>query len=264
MAGLALAAWALSPPPVRAQTGVSMSVTPTQISPLIAAGDQTGEKITITNRSAAAITVTGGPDAAGQPGDGVSVNVQPSHITLPPGAAAAVTVRISVAADAPPGSVRCLVAFRGMPSGGNDISVIGKVGVVLNVDVIRPVVDTSFAAPLLIDGGDQAVFSLRGRNNDRFPVRLTGSVSTGGLLGGASFSVQSGEVAGGQSAVMHDVWHDPPLIGIGWVTLRISSGVGAPAESRSLVIIFPWKFALMLAGLAAAAAGGFIISGRHR
>ena len=248
-----------SPSPSQEKNSVGISVTPAEISPAIAAGDQTAESVTITNRSGVAVTVAVQPDAGGQPGGGVSIAVQPTRLNLRPGQSATVAIRITTAAQAPPGSVQGLVAIQAQPFGGGEIPVGSGVDVVLDVNVIQPVAGAGFSAPLVVDGGEPAVFSLRGSNDNRFPARLDGSVSISGLLSGTGLSGQSRELASGQSADLREVWDDPPTFGIGRVTMRLSAGAGSPVSSTALIIFFPWKLGLMLAGLAFTTTAGFFL-----
>ena len=250
---------ATSPSPSQAKNSVGISVTPAEISPTIAAGDQTGESVTITNRSGVAVTAAVQPEAGGQPGGGVSIAAQPTRINLRPGESAAVAIRISTATQAPTGSVQGFVAIQAQPFGGGEIPVGSGVDVVLDVNVIQPVAGAGFSAPLIVDGGDPAIFSLRGSNNNRFPARLDGSVIVSGLLSGTGLSGQSRELASGQSADLREVWDDPPTFGIGRVTMRLSAGAGSPVRSTALIIFFPWKLGLMLAGLAFTATAGFFL-----
>ena len=250
---------AASPSPSQAKNSIGISVTPAEISPTIAAGDQTAESVIITNRSGVAVTVAVQPGAGGQPGGGVSIAVQPTRLNLRPGQSATVAIRITAGAQAPPGSVRGLVAIQARPSGGGEISVGSGVDVILDVNVIQPVVGAGFSAPLVVDGGEPAVFSLRGSNNNRFPARLDGSVSVGGLLSGTGLSGQSRELASGQSADLREVWSDPPTFGIGRVTMQLSAGAGSPVRSTALIIFFPWKLGLMLIGLAFTTTAGFFL-----
>ena len=244
-----------------AREEVGLEVSPTVISPTIAAGDETTETVTLRNLSGRALGVQARVELAGVEGDGVTAWVEPAEMTIAAGESVPVSVRIAAGRETGARRVDGSILFLAAPAREQDVSIAGQVGVNLEIEVIVPVDQTFFHTPHLVDGGSPILFTVAGRNNGRFPTRFIGGVEYSGLLArDRKLSAGSEELAVGESTSMHLVWEDTPAFSIGRVTLFIDTGVGAPAEEKAWLIIAPWRFLLALAAVALALAAGMFAS----
>ncbi|MCL6105816.1 MAG: hypothetical protein M1309_00455 [Actinobacteria bacterium] len=242
-------------------SGMGISVAPGHIQVNIAPGDQTRESVTLTNTSGSQVMVDVRPQYSSDAGGGLSISASPSEVTMKPGVAAAVTINIRVPPDAGTGERQDGVVFQIQPPRQGNISLAGRVEVVLDENIINFVDRVRWQVPHWLDAGEPARFSVSGRNSGYFPERLVATEEVDGIFGAHLINEQSGQLAIGQSASMQATWHNPPFIGIKRVILKIGAGAGAPAETDTWLIIFPWRLSLALAGLAAATVAGFWAGG---
>ena len=158
---------------------VSIGVSPTSINSTIAIGDGTSESVTLQNLSADEIAVNIHPGAGGGPGE-PAVVTDPGQISLRPGASAQVSIHITVPDDAPPGQWHGAVLFDAASAAERDVSIVGQVGVAVDLDLIRPVTEVSWNLPHLIDSSEPAVFGMAGRNTGNFTTALQGEADIRG------------------------------------------------------------------------------------
>jgi len=243
--------------PGAAADEVTLQVSPTIINPVIVPGDETSETITLTNLSGRELDVQGMVEMNPGGDESIEVGIEPAGMSIAAGQEQSVTLGITVDEDASAGSLKGRVLFKAAPLREQDVSISGQVAVNLDVDVIIPVDQVSFDSPHLVEAGSPVLFTARGRNNGRFPVRLTGGVDYSGLLvRDFSMTAESGELAVGESADMVLAWHETPAFSLGRVRLFLDSGAGAPVEEKAWLIIAPWRFLLVMAAVALALVAG--------
>lgn len=186
------------------------------------------------------------------------ISIEPSEVSLKPGATTQVVIHINVPDDVQTGHRLSAVLFDAASSGAREVSIVGQVGVAIGVDVIRPVSDVSWSIPRIVDSTDSVVFQMAGRNTGNFTTRLIGTAVISGIFGEGNARLQaaSDPVAIGETATLQAIWEDAPLFAIKKVTLGLSSGIGAPIERKVYILIFPWKLILTLSSLLAVAALG--------
>ena len=244
-----------------AREEVGLQVSPTVISPTIAAGDETRETVVLHNLSGRALGIRAKVELSGVEGGGVTAGVEPAEMTIAAGESVPVSVRVAAGREAGAGRVDGTILFLAVPAREQDVSIAGQVGVNLEIEVIVPVDQTIFHTPHLVDAGSPILFTVAGRNNGRFPTRMAGGMEYSGLLArDRKLSAGSGELAVGESTSMRLVWADTPAFSLGRVTLFIDTGVGAPVEHKAWLIIAPWRFLLALAAVSLAAAAGMFAS----
>ncbi len=258
LAGLILTI--LHPAAVSAEAAIQ--VTPAHLSLAMAAGDSTTETVTVRNLSNSPVTVKGNSAAsAAQP----AVTLDPDQVELAPDASATIRIGIQVRPETEPGNTHAAVGLVAVPGDSNEVAVIGQVEVGIDIEVFHPVDDVQWSWPRLIDSGDRAAFSVRGRNAGKAPARLTATINMRGLpFGGGELKMVSQDLAVGQEGEMETVWDDRPLFGLEWTTLTVSAGPGAPVEQKTLIIVFPWKLALAFACVTLTGAGGIFMARRSR
>jgi hypothetical protein len=237
-------------------TDVGFRISPTSINSTIAVGDETNETVTLKNFSTDEIVVNVHAGADVTPAEPI-ISLEPDQVSLKPGESGKVVVRVKVPDDAQPGQWQSSVFFDAGSSAERDVSIVGQVGVVLSIEVIRPVTDVSWSFPRIIDSTDKVVFRMEGRNSGNFTTKLEGDARLAGIVrGDVDLQAASGPIAVGESASLQAVWDETPLFAIKKVTLDLSSGIGAPVEQKAFLVIFPWKLTLMLVLIAAIAATG--------
>lgn len=235
---------------------VGFRVSPTSINTTIAVGDDTNETITLQNSSTDEVVVKAHMDANGNSAE-PNISLEPDQLSLKPGESAQVVVRLKIPDETQPGHRLTSVLFDAAASSERDVSIVGEVGVVFSIEVIRPVADVSWSFPRLIDSSDQVVFGMEGRNTGNFTTKLQGDARIAGIVwGDLDLQVASGPLAVGETASLQAVWDEAPLFAIKRVTLDLSSGIGAPVEHKAFLVIFPWKLTLMLALMSAITAAG--------
>ncbi len=244
-------------PTARAQDDpISIEVSPTQVTMVMAAGDETVEVVQLRNRSERVTHVTTLVEPGAEAQD-LEVEVEPAEIKMAPGESAEAQIRVRAPAAADAGSRRFAVLFRAEPGTGGEVSVTGQVKVELEAQVIQPVAEAELAAPYLVDWGSSLRFMLSGRNRASYPLRFHGRVKFNGLFREQSFAADSETIGVGERGGVVIDWENPPAFAVGRVTMSLETGTGVPLEERHLLIIFPWRYTLLSLCLAAAAAAGF-------
>ena len=257
-AGLFLTFCPRAPSPAQASQGVGFRVSPTYINPTIAIGDETSEAVTLQNSSDFQIVVH---TAVGPSDESRAViSLDQDQVTLKPGESRVIYVRISVPEEASPEKWQQTILFDEAPATGANVAIVGRVSTVLDLTVINPVGDTGFSFPRLIDSTEAAVFGATGRNTGNFTTRLKERIDLSGFLSGdTSLEAVSDPTGIGETADLQAIWSDSPIFSISRANLSVGSGVGNPARTSALVIVFPWKLTLMLGLISATAlAGAFL------
>lgn len=240
---------------IAATPDVGFRVSPTSIDSTIAVGDQTSESITLENFFTDEIIVKAHVSANTDESE-PSISLEPSEVSLKPGGSAKVVIHINVPENAQTGQHVSTVFFEAASSSTKDVSIVSRVGVALSIDVIRPVSDVTWSYPHIVDSADTVVFRMEGRNAGNFTTRLAGTVDISGIFGNDSLQVSSDPIAIGETASLQVVWDEAPLFAVNRVTLDLSSGIGAPVEKKTFLIIFPWKLTLLLAFIVTIVAAG--------
>lgn len=235
---------------------VGFQISPTSINTTIAVGDDTNETITLQNSSTEEVVVKAHMDASGNPAEPI-ISLEPDQLSLKPGESAQVVVRLQIPDEMQPGHRLTSVLFDATATSERDVSIVGQVGVVFNIEVIRPVADVSWSLPHLVDSSDHVVFGMEGRNSGNFTTKLQSDARITGIVwGDVDLQVSSAPLPVGETASLQADWDEAPLFAVKRVTLDLSSGIGAPVEHKALLVIFPWKLTLMLALMSAIAAVG--------
>lgn len=240
---------------IAASPDVGFRVSPTSIDSTIAVGDQTSESITLENFSTDEIIVKAHVSANTDESES-AISLEPNEVSLKSGGFAKVVIHINVPENAQTGQHVSAVFFEAASSSTKDVSIVSRVGVALGIDVIRPVSDVTWSYPHIVDSADTVVFRMEGRNAGNFTTRLAGNVDISGIFGNDSLQVLSDPIAIGETASLQAVWDEAPLFAVKRVTLDLSSGIGAPVEKKTFLIIFPWKLMLLLAFIVTIVAAG--------
>ncbi|MFA6001737.1 MAG: hypothetical protein WC828_06435 [Thermoleophilia bacterium] len=237
---------------------VGLNVSPTHLAPVIPAGDTTSETVVLENSSTEEMIVSGNIDNSTlDSSDITQIRLDPEQISLKPGQTSAIELSINVPAGAEAGQRRSMILFDVRPASGRDVSIVGQVAVVLDIKTIHPVDDVHFTFPHIIDSTDAVTFTMQGRNAGNFPAGLQGKADIDGLFGKyLVVNAASENINIGQSAKMDSIWDKSPLFGVGKVTVKLSSGVGAPVEQSSWFLVFPWKICVMIIFIAGAGFAG--------
>lgn len=239
-------------PSAAAQTGIN--ITPTNLAPTIAIGDETREKVTLRNSSAGDIEVEASIEQPALGKGAMLIETDSEPIRLKPGEARQVEVRIIIPAEAGAGTQQGSVTFNVGDAKVEDVAIVGKIRVGVKANIIQPISDAGFSYPLLISSSGPVAFTMRGRNTSDFPTTITATVELGSLLGDDIVLRQSsGLIDNDASFDMQAVWPDPPLIAIRKMTISLTSGVGTPVTKSRFIMIVSWKLLLAAALLAAGA-----------
>lgn len=252
---LSLAGFLMPASRAAAASGLGFRVSPTYVNPTIAVGDETREAVTLQNSSAYQIIVNSQIGPSGDPGATISLDRE--QVSLKPGESAVVYITINVPENAPAGRRQQTILFDAASSSGNDVAIVGRVGMELDLNVIHPVADVRWSFPHIIDSSEEVVFDASGRNSGNFTTRLEEKVDLTGLTGrDTNLAGASDPLPVGQTATVRALWDEAPLFSVQRGVLGLGSGVGTPVKATAFFIIFPWKLSLMLALMAATAATG--------
>lgn len=252
---LLLACFVLNVPQAFAATGLGFRVSPTYINPTIAVGDETREAVTLQNSSKYQITVNArvGPSDQSK----AVITLDQEQVTLRPGDSAVVYVGILAPDDAVPGNWQQTILFDAAHTAGADVSIVGRVSMMLDLTVINSVEDVKWSFPRLVDSTEEVSFDASGRNAGNFTTRLEEKVDLAGpVTGDINLVSKSDPITVGESAKLQAVWTESPLFSVKRATLTIGSGVGKPIRSEALIVVFPWKLSLMLGLMVLTAATG--------
>ncbi|MHB1390159.1 MAG: hypothetical protein ACYCXF_02845 [Thermoleophilia bacterium] len=231
--------------PSLAESGIR--VTPTHLSPTIAVGDETREVITLQNLSDRETILRSQVSiGAGESAVMPEVRIEPQEVTLGPGQSQPVTVSISVPADMTEGRRQATVIFDTGPAAGGDVAIVGRVAVLIDINVIRPVSDVTWNIPHFINSSDTATFAVQAVNSGNFPTQLVENVELAGITGSVNLESRSRQVQVGERVNLETVWEETPLLAFKIATVSVGSSVGAPVHARTLFVIFPWKLSLAL------------------
>lgn len=242
--------------PALAQTGIN--ITPTNIAMTIAVGDETREVVTLRNISASDIEVVASIEPSAAEAGAMSIAVSPMKVQLPAGESATVEVHVVVPDDAETGTQEGFVSFN-VDAAAHEVAIVGKVRTSVTATIIRPISDVEFSFPVFVGSSDPVSFNIRGRNTSEFSTDVEAAVKLGSLLGDDVTLSQSSSLKNQETFDMQGLWEDPPLCGIRWLTISVSSGVGAPVTKSSPILIFNWK---LLPPLMIVLAAAFILRGK--
>lgn len=244
-----------------AQGEIGIEVSPTSVSPTMAVGDETRELITIRNSSDTEMLVsTQSQLAEGVSDEDLKLEIQPAEIRIAPGDSAQAALLIEVAPESEARNSRAVAFFLVEPLNGRDVSISGQVAVTVDVKVIRPIEDVNLSTPHFSDANGSLLFIAGARNNGKFPTRLQSRVSLTGLfVDDVNLTASSDELAVGEGGSVEVEWPEPPAFAVRWVHHSVGTGVGSPVEEDGLLIIAPWRLALMLLVVAAAVTVGAFI-----
>lgn len=228
--------------PGKAYPDVGISITPTSLSPTIAVGDRTQEVISISNTAPHKVRIESSMHDAPDIEGAAEVKIEPGIIELEAGETAEVEIQITVPEEAQDGKQKRSIIFDASGIGNDTISIIGRVKVTLDIDVIHPVSDVKFTYARLIDSSDAAVFTMEGRNTANFSTRMEGTVKIDRIFGEDIILQSASEaIANDESTELRIEWRDAPNIGLARMTASMTTGVGAPVTESSIILVFPWK-----------------------
>ena len=244
-----------------AQGEMGIEISPTLVSPVMAIGDETHEVITIRNSSTEEVLVSSRVQFADEAGrDALQIEVLPAELTIAPGDSAEATLWIRTSPDADVQTRKAMTLFLAEPLAEQDVTIAGQVAVMVEVSMIRPIDLVSFSAPRFSDSNSTLLFTAEGRNNGNFPTTLESTVRiTGPFADDVILTASSGELAVGETGVVELEWSETPAFALRRVHHKISSGVGSPVEKTSLLIIAPWRLALILLVIAAVIVAGVLL-----
>lgn len=241
--------------PALAESGIK--VTPTHLSPTIAVGDETREVVTLQNLSGEETTLRAQVDfGAGQSASMPDISIDPQEVRLGPGQLFPATISIKTPADMADGPRRVMVVFDAGPAAGGEVAIVGRVAVLVDINVIRPVKEVTWTIPHFIDSSAPASFSVRAINSGNFPTGLVENVELAGISGSVNLQSQKKQVAVGDQVLLEAFWEESPLLAVKIATLSVGSAVGAPVQEKTLVMVFPWKLCLALIAIALTAFAG--------
>jgi hypothetical protein len=224
---------------------VGIEIKPTHIAPTIAPGDETTETISLRNVTDEQLNVEAeivpGADEAG----GISIQLEPNQTSVDPGSTVELGLKITALPDSVSGERHAGVLLMAQPTGRHDVNIAGQVNVDLDIKIVVPLQETAFSVPWFVDADSPVSFRMEGRNSGSFPASLMGEVQLSGISGKETLNSESGELAVGETGTIDLQWDKRPAFAIKNVRLTLSSGVGSPVEQERLMIIFPWRLALM-------------------
>lgn len=196
--------------PALAESGIK--VTPTHLSPTMAVGDETREVVTLQNLSGEETTLRAQVDfGAGQSASMPDISLDPQEVRLGPGQSFPATISIRVPADMADGPRRVMVVFDAGPAAGGEVVIVGRVAVLVDINVIRPVKEVAWTIPHVIDSSAPASFSVQAINSGNFPTGLVENVELVGISGSVKLQSQKKQVAVGDQVLLQAFWEESPL-----------------------------------------------------